>query len=56
MLEIAFLSLALVALLILAYVFWGGVGKKRRRIGREFALLGFAAAAYVAWLIFEKLT
>ena len=54
--EIIFLSSALAALLVLGYVFWGGVGKKRKQIGREFGVLGYAGAAYVAWLLFEKLT
>jgi len=54
--EIIFLSGALLALLILAYVFWGGVGQRRRQIGREFAVVGLALAGYVAWLLFDKLT
>ena len=45
MAEIVFLALACGALLILGYVFWGGVGRKRRKIGREFGLLAYAGAA-----------
>ena len=56
MIELVFLITAMLALLMLGYVFWGGVGRKRKKIGREFGLLGYAGAAYIAWLIFEKLT
>ncbi|WP_209348837.1 hypothetical protein [Pontixanthobacter sp. CEM42] len=56
MIEIIFLTCAALALLILGYVFWGGVGRKRKKIGREFGLLAYAGAAYVVWVLFEKLT
>lgn len=56
MIEIIFLTTALLSLLMLGYVFWGGVGRPRPKIGREFAVIAFGLAAYIAWLLFEKLT
>lgn len=56
MAEIIFLLLSLIALLILGYVFWSGVGSKRRDMGRGFAVAGFALAAYIAHILYDKLT
>lgn len=53
---LVFYSLALIGLLILGYVFWGGVGRKRRDIGRGFALGAFGLAAYIGSVLVDKLT
>ena len=38
MAELVFLAASLMGLLVLGYLFWGGVGSKRRDIGRGFAV------------------
>ena len=53
---LVFYSLALIGLLIMGYVFWGGVGRKRRDIGRGFAVAAFGLAAYIASLLVDRLT
>ncbi|WP_271439916.1 hypothetical protein [Pontixanthobacter luteolus] len=56
MAELVFLAASLLVLLILGYVFWGGVGSKRRDIGRGFAVAAFGLAAYVGHMLYDKLT
>lgn len=55
MAAIVFYLLGFVLLLLMAYWMWGGVGPSRPVMGRGFAAVALALAAYVAWLLYKLL-
>jgi len=54
--QVAFLVGALLLLLLMGYVIWGGVGRSRPAMGRGFAVLALAASGYVGNELFDLLT
>jgi hypothetical protein len=54
--QVVFLVGALLLLLLMGYVMWGGVGRSRPAMGRGFAVLALAASGYVGNELFDLLT
>ncbi|WP_170003820.1 hypothetical protein [Pseudopontixanthobacter vadosimaris] len=52
---IIFYLLGLALLLVMAYVLWSGVGRRRPAIARAFALVVLAVAGWIVWQLFEIL-
>lgn len=46
----AFYIGGLILLLIMVYVLWSGVGRKRPSLGRGFAVIGMGLAGYIVYL------
>ncbi len=42
-------------LLIMAYVLWSGVGRRRPALGRGFASITLAIAAFVIYLLIDRI-
>lgn len=53
MAKLIFYIVSLLLLMIMIYVLWGGVGRKRPAIGRGFAVIGLGLAVYVASLLYD---
>ncbi|MGB7374210.1 hypothetical protein [Pontixanthobacter sp.] len=47
--QIVFNAASIVFLLVLAYILWSGVGKKRPQLGRGFGALCGAIALFLVW-------
>lgn len=54
--QIVFNAASIVFLLILAYVLWSGVGKKRPQLGRGFGTVCLALAAFLVWQTVQLLS
>lgn len=52
---VVFYLVGLMLLLVMAYVLWSGVGRRRPAIARAFALVVLAVAAWIVWQLFEVL-
>ena len=44
-----------VLLLVAAYIFWSGIGRRRRTMGRGFAVLMAGLAAFLIWPVVDLL-
>lgn len=42
-------------LLVAAYIFWSGIGSRRRTMGRGFAVLMAGLAAWLVWPVIDLL-
>lgn len=54
--QIVFNAVSIIFLLILAYVLWSGVGKKRPQLGRGFGALCIGLAAFLVWQTVQLLS
>lgn len=50
---VVFYLVGLTLLLVMAYVLWSGVGRRRPAIARAFALIVLAVAGWILWQLFE---
>ena len=50
---VVFYLVGLTMLLVMAYVLWSGVGRRRPAIARAFALIVLAVAGWILWQLFE---